>query len=219
MNVADRTLRIGQVLLTDQHERPLRHPPGVDIPLGRSQFPIGPGQVYRARPTRVGIGPGHAALDGEVDFEGAGTTAELGEGARNSARQTIPEDARDRSGRQIEHRDVCRRQLRRRLDVDTGLDLAAQLAEQRHHRIGDRLRSTFGHRPAVPVAGRDDAHSDCGGHRVVQRPEGVGRNASEQCPPLISAKQAGEGGRGKYGRCTEPGQHQWMMRDPQQRAA
>ena len=39
------------------------------------------------------------------------------------------------------------------LDPDAGLDLAAQVAQQRHHRVGDRLRSAFGHRPAVPMAG------------------------------------------------------------------
>ena len=172
--------------------------------------------MHGAGPVGVRVRPRHAALDGEVDFERAGAAPEPGEGPGNSARQPVPEDLGDRTGRQVEHRDVRRRQLRRRLDPDAGLDLAAQLAQQRHHRIGDRLRSAFGHRPAVPVAGRDDAHPDGRGHRVVQRPEGMRRNTSEQRPPLVGAEQPGERGRGKHGRRTEPGQHQRMVREPQQ---
>src|SRR5271156_5506983 len=95
VNVADGALRVGQVLLPDQHERPLRHPAGVDIPLGGGQFAIVTDHVHRARPTRVRVRPGHPAVDGEVDFERTRTTPELGEGTRDSPRQTIAEDTGD----------------------------------------------------------------------------------------------------------------------------
>ena len=188
MNIADRSLRVGQILLSDQHERPLGHPSGVDVSLGGGQFAIVTDHVHRARPTRVRVRPGHAAVDGEVDLERTRATPELGEGARDSPRKTVTEDAGDRAWRQIEHRDICRRQLRRLLDPDPRLDLAAQVAQQRDHRVGDRLRSARCHRPAVPMPGRDDAHPDRRGHRVVQRPEGMGRNASEQGAALLGAE-------------------------------
>ena len=107
------------------------------------------------------------------------------------ARQPVAQDVGHRRRGQIEHRDVGRRQLRRRLDPDAGLDLAAQIAQQRRHRVGDRLRSARRHRPAVPVAGGDDAQPDRRGHRVVQRPEGMCRNASEQRPRRSGAEQPG----------------------------
>jgi len=50
----------------------------------------------------------------------------------------------------------------------------------------------------------------------VQRPEGMCRNTSEQRPSFLGAEHPGERGRGKHGGRTEPGQHQRMMRDPQQ---
>ncbi len=51
----------------------------------------------------------------------------------------------------------------------------------------------------------------------MQRPEGMGRNTSEQCPALLGAEYPGERGRGKHRGRTEPGQHQRMMRESQQR--
>jgi hypothetical protein len=44
-------LRIGQVLLTNQHERPLRHASGVDLPLGRGKFGIKTGEGFYTYPT------------------------------------------------------------------------------------------------------------------------------------------------------------------------
>ena len=77
------------------------------------------------------------------------------------------------------------------VDPGAGLDLAAQVGQQRRQRVGDRLRPAGRDRPAVPVAGGEDAQPDRRGHRVVQRPEGVRRNAAEQRPRL--------------GRCGTPG--------------
>ncbi len=174
--------------------------------------------MHGAGPMGVRVRPGHAAVDGEVDFERTRTTPELAEGARNSARKPIAEDGGDGFGCEIEDRHVGGRQLRRVPDRDTGLDLGAQVGQQRNHRVGDGLRSAFGNRPAVPVAGRDDAHPDCRSHRVMQRPEGMRRNTTEQSPPLVGAEYPGERGRGKHRGRAEPGQLQWVMRDPQQRA-
>ena len=52
----------------------------------------------------------------------------------------------------------------------------------------------------------------------MQRPEGMRRNASEQGTALLGAEHVRERRGGKYGGCAEPGQHQWVVRDPQQRA-
>src|SRR6478752_977807 len=54
-------------------------------------------------------------------------------------------------------------------------------------------------------------------HGVVQRPKGVRRNASEQCPSFRAAKPPGQGGCGQCGGGAEAGQRQRMMRHPQQR--
>src|SRR4029079_17963432 len=45
VDVADRALRVGQILLSDKDERPLRHPTGVHVPLGGGQFGVGACQV------------------------------------------------------------------------------------------------------------------------------------------------------------------------------
>ena len=52
----------------------------------------------------------------------------------------------------------------------------------------------------------------------MQRPEGMGRNTSEQCPALLGAEHPGERGPGQHRGGTEPGQLQRMVREPQQRA-
>ncbi len=52
----------------------------------------------------------------------------------------------------------------------------------------------------------------------MQRPEGMGRNTTEQSPSLVGAEHPGERGRGKHRGRAEPGQLQWVMREPQQRA-
>ena len=94
VNIADRSLWVGQILLSDENERSLRHPSGVDISLGGGQFPIVTDQVHGAGPTRVGVRPGHAALDGEVDLERTWATPELGK-----AREIGVEDGRRGSRR------------------------------------------------------------------------------------------------------------------------
>jgi len=51
----------------------------------------------------------------------------------------------------------------------------------------------------------------------VQRPKRMGRNPSEQGSALFGAKQSGECGRRKHRGRSEPGQHQRVVRRPQQR--
>ena len=63
----------------------------------------------------------------------------------------------------------------------------------------------------------ENAQADRRCHRVVQRPKGVRRNTSEQCPSLRAAKPPGKGGCGQHGGRAKPGQRQRMMRHPQQR--
>jgi hypothetical protein len=60
-------------------------------------------------------------------------------GAGNPARQAIAEDVGDRTRRQVEHRHIGARQLRRRFDPHTLLDLAPEIAEHPCQGIGDRL--------------------------------------------------------------------------------
>jgi len=139
VDAAHRALRIGQVLLADEHKGSFGQASGMDVALRGSEFCEGPGQMHRASPVGVRVGPGHAALDGEVDLERSGATPELAERAMDSGRQAVFQDSSDRIWREIEHRDVGRWQLRRRRDPDARFDLAAQIAEQRHHRVGDRL--------------------------------------------------------------------------------
>jgi len=86
MNVADRSLRVGQVLLTDQHERPLGHTPSIHVAFGGGQFAVIAGQVDGAGPVRFRNGPRHATLHGEVDFESAWAVLESAVGASNAGR-------------------------------------------------------------------------------------------------------------------------------------
>jgi hypothetical protein len=45
MDITDRTQWIGQILLSDKDERPLRHATSVDVALGGSHFGVGARQV------------------------------------------------------------------------------------------------------------------------------------------------------------------------------
>ena len=75
--------------------------------------------VHGAGPVGVRVGPGHTAIDGEVDFERARAAPECVESTRNTSGQTISEDAGDRTRRQIEHRDIGRRQRRHLHELGT----------------------------------------------------------------------------------------------------
>src|SRR5262245_49231475 len=81
MYVANRSLRVGQILLSDKDERPLRHTAGVDIALARGDLGELAAKMDCARPARVRVGPRHATLNGEVDLERAGPPPESAVGA------------------------------------------------------------------------------------------------------------------------------------------
>src|SRR5581483_10214017 len=68
VDVAGRALGVGQVLLPDQHERPLRHAAAVDRALGGHDLLERTAHVYGARASARLVGPGHAALDGQVEL-------------------------------------------------------------------------------------------------------------------------------------------------------
>ena len=98
--------------------------------------------------------------------------------------------------------------------------LPPRSVEQRGQRVGDRARSAGRDRPAVPVAGGEDAEPDRGGQRPVQRPEGVRRDAAEQRPRLLGAEQPARAPTpGAASGTPNRASAQRVPRDPQQRAA
>ena len=68
VDVAGRPGRIGQVLLTDQHERTVGHPPGRDVGLGRGHLLERAADVHRPGAAAVLVAPRHPALDGQIDL-------------------------------------------------------------------------------------------------------------------------------------------------------
>ena len=113
MDIPDGALRVGEILLSDEHERTLGHAPGVDVPLGGGDLGEGAGQVDRPGPVRVRFVHGTPPSTAKSTLNAPGPRG-TGE-ARELARQTVTEDASDRAWRQVEHGDVGRRQLRGRL--------------------------------------------------------------------------------------------------------
>src|SRR5262245_15966141 len=80
------SLRVGQILLSDKDERPLRPTAGVDIPLTRGDLGELAAKMDCALPARVRVGPRDATLNGEVDLERAGSPPESAVGAGDSRR-------------------------------------------------------------------------------------------------------------------------------------
>src|SRR6478672_11327559 len=111
VGVADGPPWVGEILLADQHEWPLGHPPGVDVAFGRSQFGERADDVHGPGATGFGIGPRDTAFDGEVDLESTGAPAESVVRTCYSAWEPIREDSGYRVRCQIEHGHVGRRKL------------------------------------------------------------------------------------------------------------
>ena len=187
VDVAGRAARVGQVLLADEHERPLRHPPAVDVALGGDDLLEGAGRRARSRRAGALVRPRDAALDREVDLERAGPVAVAAvaprrpgpaagrrrcrrprAGARSSTTASAAgSSASERTGRPVSIVPPCSR-------------------DDRRERVGDRLRAAAGHRPAVAVAGADQRQPDRGAERA-----GVsGLNACAATPPK-SARACG----------------------------
>ena len=68
VDVARGAGRVGEVLLADQHQRPLRHHAAVHLPLGGRDLLEGAADVHGARAPAGLRGPRHAAAHGQVDL-------------------------------------------------------------------------------------------------------------------------------------------------------
>ena len=139
VDVAVRAIGIGEVLLGDEHEGALRHPAAVDLALGCDDLLEGSAAVDGAGAPAGLVGPGHAALDREVDLEGAGPVSVAAVGARHLRGKAIARRSRRWRGGEVEEDDVGRGQLRGL--APTGLDGPAVLAQVGGQRVGDRLRA------------------------------------------------------------------------------
>jgi hypothetical protein len=60
---------VGQILLPDEREGPLRHPPLCPLAFGESDLGERPAEVDHAGTGALGVGPRNMALDREVDLE------------------------------------------------------------------------------------------------------------------------------------------------------
>ncbi len=129
MDVAHRPLRVGEVLLPDQDERTLGHPADVDGALGGGEFGEAAADVHGARTSCLGVRPGHASLDGEVDLECRWPRTESRECPRDPRWQSVAEDGRNGARSQVEHRDVGRRQLGSRGDPHSRFDRPTEIGE------------------------------------------------------------------------------------------
>jgi hypothetical protein len=139
VEVPDGPLRVGEVLLADQHEGPLGHASCMNVPFGGGELVVAAHDVNRARAVGRRVCPRDAAFDSEVHLECAWSLPEPAVGAGYPARQAVTEDACDGFGCQIEHRHIGGRQLRGRIDPRARFDLAAEVSQQCRQRIGDRL--------------------------------------------------------------------------------
>ena len=107
--------------------------------------------------------PGNGALERVVELEDAGAVAVAGERPAVARGRASPVIARTCRGVRSK-RTLVPRRARRAIDLDAGLDLPAERAQQRGHRVGDRLRAPDCGRPAEPVP---EQHQ--------HQPEGCGR--------------------------------------------
>ena len=218
MGVAARARRIGQVLLADQHERGVGHPPGVDEPLARRDLLEAAAHVHGACASRGLVRPWDAALDGEVDLERPRAVAVAGQCACDPGRHPIPGDPRRRGWRNVEHDDVGRVELGQRVHAHASLKPRAGAFEQRDHRAADRCRPAFGHGPAVAVRRRAEGHADGCRHRRAEGSQCVCRDSREQ-RARRSGRPAASQDRGRQGRVEpEPGQGERVLGHVQHRA-
>src|SRR6185295_3066995 len=102
VDVADGPLRVGKVLLTDQHERALRHASRVDVALGGGEFGVAAHDVNGAGPLGRRVGPRDTTFHREVDLECARPLPESPVGAGDPAGQAVAENACDGFGCQVE---------------------------------------------------------------------------------------------------------------------
>ncbi len=225
----DVTLRaggVGEVLLAHQDERALRHHASGHGALGRGDLRGGPAEVQRAGATRVGVGPGHATLHGEVDLERRGAVAEASELAPHRGRHPRPQDAYGgvRRGVEDDGRGALGPEpgelahLVEPGDVGAGDHPSAEALEQGDHRGGDRLAAALGHRPAGAVPGRAEEQPDRAAQRRVEPVEGVRGDPHQQRPRRLVAEHPGQHGGREGGAEPEPDQGDRVPRHVQHRS-
>jgi hypothetical protein len=98
-----------------------------------------PADVHGAgAPARL-CGPRHGPVEGIVEFEHSGPVTEALQGAPIARRQLVARDRGDLARGQVEQHGSDAAQIAERPDLAAGLDLAPQRAQERGHRLGDRL--------------------------------------------------------------------------------
>jgi cation diffusion facilitator family transporter len=192
MHVAVRARRVGEVLLADQHERPLGQLATRREPLRPRDLLQAAADVHGAGAARRLVRPGHAVLHRELDLEGARSVAVARQRPRDPPRHALTGDPHRRGRRDVEQHEVGRPELLQRPHAHAGLQLGAGLLEQRDHRAADRTRAALGDRPAVAVRRGRKRHADRRGHRPAERAKGVGGDAREQRARLVCRPHARE---------------------------
>ncbi len=147
----------------------------------------------RARAPGRLVRPRHAALDRQVDLEGAGPVPVAAVGARDPRRAAARRRCRrPRRGARSSSDDVgvaaARRASRRATPVSIVPPCSRSAGGEG---VGDRARAALRDRPAVGVAGADQRHPDRRAHRPVERRERVRGDAAEERPRLRRAPRCG----------------------------
>ena len=125
--------------------------------------------------------PRHGAVEGVVELERGGPVAEAPQCAQVAPRQFVPR-RRAAIWRGVRSSSTARtpRTSAERADLAAGLDLAAQRAQERGHRIGDGLRAAGGDRPADAVAEHHQREPEARRGRGAERAHRVRGVAGQQ---------------------------------------
>ena len=188
-DVSGGSLRVGDILLSDEHEGALGHAAGDDLTFGGHDLGCRTAEMHGPGAGDTLGEPGHTAVDGELDLEGGGTGTETGEGAAGACGQRVAENPGDLVRMQVEHRDVVGGKFPSLRDHPTGFEGDTASAQTLDDRRGQGAGAAGDDGPADGVTGRDDARTDAGDQGDVQALEGMCRDAEEEC----SGAFAGEG--------------------------
>ena len=209
---------VGDVLLGHQHEGAVRHAAPVDVGFRCGHLLEGPAQVNGSGPTDRLVGPRDAALDRQVDLEGAGAIAVALIAVPQPGRLAAGGDAGEGMGSNIEQCHPVRGEITEGPHLAPGLDRPPERRHQAGKGVGYGPGSTFGHRPAVSVALSDEHHRRRGGQGLMKRTIDVGRHPREQGPGLGCSPASRHQRRRLQRRDTEPGHGQGMTGQVDHRA-
>ena len=96
-----------------------------------------------------------------------------------------------------------------------GLDLAAERAQVRGHRVGDRLGAAASDRPPDRVAEREQDEREPGRRRALERPHRVRAHPGQERPARVRPERGrGQAGRAPHPRSREPGGEQGVAGRP-----